>query len=101
MEAPALRPVATELRKHILRMIQAAQSGHPGASLSSADLVTVLYYDEMRVRPEDPAWIFWTSGTTGHPKGAVLAHDCIVNVWNWTTLAAGVARGVARKRNHV
>ena len=58
MEARALelQPVATELRKHILRMIQAAQSGHPGASLSSADIVTVLYYDEMRVRPADPAW---------------------------------------------
>ncbi len=58
MEARAreLQPVATELRKHILRMIQAARSGHPGASLSSADLVTVLYYDELRVRPQDPAW---------------------------------------------
>ena len=51
-----LRPVATELRKNILRMIQTAGSGHPGASLSSADLVTVLYYDEMRVDPVDPAW---------------------------------------------
>lgn len=51
-----LRPVATELRKNILRMIQTAGSGHPGASLSSADLVTVLYYDEMRVDPADPSW---------------------------------------------
>jgi transketolase len=51
-----LRPVATELRRNILRMIQTAGSGHPGASLSSADLVTVLYYDEMRVDPADPSW---------------------------------------------
>ncbi len=39
-------------------------------------------------RPEDPAWIFWTSGTTGHPKGAVLPNHCTSNIWNWTTLAA-------------
>jgi transketolase len=51
-----LRATATELRRNILRMIQAARSGHPGASLSSADLVTVLYYDEMRVDPAEPSW---------------------------------------------
>ena len=51
-----LRSVATELRINILQMIQTAGSGHPGASLSSADLVTVLYYDELRVDPANPAW---------------------------------------------
>lgn len=51
-----LRLTATTLRRNILQMIQAAGSGHPGASLSSADLVTVLYYDELRVDPANPAW---------------------------------------------
>ena len=41
-------------------------------------------------RPEDPAWIFWTSGATGHPKGAVVPHGSISNVWNWTSLAAQI-----------
>lgn len=51
-----LRRTATELRRNILRMIQAARSGHPGAALSSADLVTVLYYDELHIRPAEPGW---------------------------------------------
>jgi transketolase len=51
-----LRRTATVLRQHILRMIHAASSGHPGSSLSAADLVTVLYHDEMRVDPADPSW---------------------------------------------
>ncbi len=51
-----LRSIATELRRNILRMIFAAGSGHPGSSLSAADLVTVLYFDEMRIAPSDPTW---------------------------------------------
>ena len=51
-----LRSVAGELRRNILRMIFAAGSGHPGSSLSAADLVTVLYFDEMRIAPSDPTW---------------------------------------------
>ena len=52
----ALAEIAAMLRRNILRMIFKARSGHPGSSLSAADLVTVLYYDEMRVDPADPAW---------------------------------------------
>lgn len=51
-----LRRTATVLRRNILRMIYAAGSGHPGSALSCADLVTVLYYDEMSIDPSDPAW---------------------------------------------
>jgi transketolase len=51
-----LEGTAAELRRNILRMIHLGRSGHPGSSLSAADLVTVLYYDEMRVDPADPAW---------------------------------------------
>jgi transketolase len=51
-----LRRTANELRKNILTMVCAAGSGHPGGSLSAADIVTVLYFDEMRVDPKNPQW---------------------------------------------
>ncbi len=47
---------AREIRKHVVRMVGAAGSGHPGGSLSAADIVTVLYFNEMNIRPEDPGW---------------------------------------------
>lgn len=51
-----LQRTATDLRRNILQMIYDAKSGHPGSALSAADLVTVLYHDEMRIDPGDPAW---------------------------------------------
>jgi len=51
-----LKEIAIELRKTTLSMIYTAQSGHPGGSLSAADLMTALYFKEMNVKPEDPAW---------------------------------------------
>jgi transketolase len=51
-----LRRTATDLRKNILQMIYTAGSGHPGGALSAADLLTVLYWDEMSIDPADPTW---------------------------------------------
>ncbi len=51
-----LRQTATDLRKNILQMIFDAKSGHPGGALSAADLLTVLYWDEMNIDPSNPAW---------------------------------------------
>ena len=51
-----LKEQAKELRKTALTMIYQAQSGHPGGSLSAADIVTALYFSEMNVRPEEPKW---------------------------------------------
>ena len=45
---------ATELRKGIIQSVYNAQSGHPGGSLSAADLLTYLYFKEMNVDPENP-----------------------------------------------
>lgn len=49
-----LQLFAIEVRKNILKSVHSAKSGHPGGSLSSADLFTYLYNEEMRVDPKNP-----------------------------------------------
>jgi transketolase len=52
----ALEGQARVIRRDIIRMIYAAQSGHPGGALSATDIVTALYFHFMRVDPRDPRW---------------------------------------------
>ena len=49
-----LEKKAKEVRSWIIRSVAAAGSGHPGGSLSAADIVTCLYFDEMKIDPERP-----------------------------------------------
>ena len=51
-----LTETARRVRAGILRGVYHAASGHPGGSLSAADILTYLYFEEMRVRPDDPKW---------------------------------------------
>ena len=51
-----LEIIARKLRRHIINMISAAGSGHPGGSLSAADIVTALYFDIMKHDPANPHW---------------------------------------------
>lgn len=51
-----LKQIAIELRKSAITMIYEAQSGHPGGSLSAADIVTALYFKEMNIDPTNPKW---------------------------------------------
>lgn len=50
------RRQATIIRKHIIEETFSAASGHPGGSLSCADILTVLYFHEMRIDPKNPNW---------------------------------------------
>ncbi len=47
---------AMELRRMVVDMIFCAQSGHPGGSLSAADIVTALVFHKLRIDPADPHW---------------------------------------------
>ena len=49
-----LRDHSNNIRKNIIKMVAEAKSGHPGGSLSIADMLTVLYFDKMNVCAENP-----------------------------------------------
>lgn len=51
-----LQAIAKRVRRHVVEMTGAAKSGHPGGSLSAADIVVTLYFDTMRVDPARPDW---------------------------------------------
>ena len=56
MTTIALKRIANTLRQDIISMLVTSKSGHPGGSLSAADILATLYFHEMRVKPEDPQW---------------------------------------------
>ena len=49
-----LQKTANEVRKGIVTAVHSAKAGHPGGSLSAADLFTYLYFEEMNIDPKDP-----------------------------------------------
>ena len=54
MEKLELQKIANEVRKDIVTAVHAAKAGHPGGSLSAADVFTYLYFEEMNIDPKDP-----------------------------------------------
>ena len=51
-----LEDKAKQIRRLIIEMLAKAGSGHPGGSLSAADLITALYFHVLRFNPQDPQW---------------------------------------------
>ena len=51
-----LEDIALNIRRGILRGVYHAASGHPGGSLSIADIMAYLYFEEMRIDPQNPKW---------------------------------------------
>ena len=54
MDIKKLEQTVTEVRIGIIKAIHSAGSGHPGGSLSAADIATALYFSEMNIDPADP-----------------------------------------------
>ena len=49
-----LAKTANEVRKGIVTAVHSAKAGHPGGSLSAADMFTYLYFEEMNIDPKNP-----------------------------------------------
>lgn len=54
MNTLELQKTANEVRKSIVTAVHAAKAGHPGGSLSAADIFTYLYFEEMSIDPKEP-----------------------------------------------
>jgi transketolase len=51
-----LQAICKRVRREIIEMTGAAKSGHPGGSLSAVEIVVELYFDYMRIDPQNPKW---------------------------------------------
>ena len=54
MNTLELQKQAVEVRKGIVESVHSAKAGHPGGSLSAADIFTYLYFEEMNIDPKNP-----------------------------------------------
>ena len=86
-----LQKMANEVRKGIVTGVHAAKAGHPGDSLSAADLFTYLYFEEMNVDPKNPQdpdrdRFVLSKGHTAPGLYATLAHKGYFPVEDLVTL---------------
>ena len=51
-----LKKLANNVRKGIITSVHSAKAGHPGGSLSAADVFTFLYFEELNIDPSNPSW---------------------------------------------
>ena len=86
-----LMKTANEVRKGIVTAVHSAKSGHPGGSLSAADIYTYLYFEEMNIDPKDPEKadrdrFVLSKGHTAPGYYSTLAHRGFFPVEDLTTL---------------
>ena len=86
-----LMKTANEVRKGIVTAVHSAKSGHPGGSLSAADIYTYLFFEEMNIDPADPKKadrdrFVLSKGHTAPGYYSTLAHRGFFPVEDLTTL---------------
>lgn len=91
MDNLELQKVANEVRKGIVASVHSAKAGHPGGSLSAADIFTYLYFEEMNIDPKNPDMVdrdrfVLSKGHTAPGLYAALAHKGFFPVEDLITL---------------
>ena len=86
-----LQKMANEVRKSIVTGVHSAKAGHPGGSLSAADLFTYLYFEEMNIDPKNPTdpdrdRFVLSKGHTAPGYYAAMAHRVYFPVEEMVTL---------------
>ena len=56
MDVKIIEEKAKEIRREIIQMLGESKSGHPGGSLSGADILAALYFSELKIDPANPKW---------------------------------------------
>lgn len=81
MEVKELEKISSQVRRDIIRMVTAVQSGHPGGSLGCADFLTTLYFDILKIDPgnftmdgKNEDLFFLSNGHISPVLYSVLAH---------------------------
>lgn len=91
MEVLELKKQANDIRKGIVTAVHSAKSGHPGGSLSAADIMTYLYFEEMNIDPANPKMenrdrFVLSKGHVAPALYSTLAHRGYFPVEDLTTL---------------
>ncbi len=86
-----LRKRANDVRKGIVTSVHSAKAGHPGGSLSAADVFTFLYFEELNIDPANPLWedrdrFVLSKGHTAPGLYSALAHRGFFPVEDLVTL---------------
>ena len=90
-EKKRLQTIACKVRMGIIESTHAAKCGHPGGSMSAADLITYLYFKELNVDPKNPGWedrdrFVLSKGHCAPALYAALAHRSFFPVEDLVTL---------------
>ena len=95
MNQTEMKKIAAEVRKNIVRMTCAAQSGHPGGSLSAVEILVSLYFNEMKINEENVNDVFRSFNQWEELKRAALTgfwRDLKVFLYSLLLIIPGIVK---------